>query len=154
MLVQDPARPGRLLTHRVYQVRPNNDLITKGDANSAPDSTPIRLAALRGVARLRVPGVGLPVQLWRAELGRRRQLCATFRRPLRVLAQAVLRSLAAEVGPLVLTARSNVTGRRSVAVLSWVGRRGVGERPRRPGRRAVAKRRRPMPCCTAARSVT
>jgi signal peptidase len=67
VLVQDPTRPSRLLTHRVYRVLPNNDLITKGDANSAPDSTPVRPAALQGVARLRVPWIGLPVQLWRAK---------------------------------------------------------------------------------------
>ncbi|MEU6009804.1 signal peptidase I [Streptomyces sp. NPDC047453] len=66
VLAQDPIRPGHLLTHRVYQVLPNNDLITKGDANSTPDSTPIRPTALQGVARLRVPWVGLAVQLWRA----------------------------------------------------------------------------------------
>ncbi|MDX3850249.1 S26 family signal peptidase [Streptomyces sp. AK02-01A] len=66
VLAQDPTRPGHLLTHRVYQVLPNNDLIIKGDANSAPDSTPLRPAALQGVARLRVPWIGLPVQLWRA----------------------------------------------------------------------------------------
>ncbi|MFE4534818.1 S26 family signal peptidase [Streptomyces scopuliridis] len=66
VLVQDPTRPSRLLTHRVHRVLPNNDLITKGDANSAPDSTPARPAALQGVARLRVPWVGLPVRLWRA----------------------------------------------------------------------------------------
>ncbi|MGW1106842.1 signal peptidase I [Streptomyces sp. NPDC002540] len=67
VLAQDPTRPGQLLTHRVHQVLPNNDLITKGDANSAPDSTPLRPTALQGVARLRVPWVGLPVQLWRAK---------------------------------------------------------------------------------------
>ncbi|MEV6160337.1 signal peptidase I [Streptomyces sp. NPDC052052] len=67
VLAQDPTRPGHLLTHRVYQVLPNNDLITKGDDNSTPDSTPIRSTALQGVARLRVPWIGLPVQLWRAK---------------------------------------------------------------------------------------
>ncbi|MEV5079075.1 signal peptidase I [Streptomyces sp. NPDC056159] len=67
VLVQDPTRPSHLLTHRVYQVLPNNNLITKGDANSTPDSTPIRPTALQGVARLRVPWIGLPVQLWRAK---------------------------------------------------------------------------------------
>ncbi|MEV0493864.1 signal peptidase I [Streptomyces atratus] len=67
VLAQDPTRPSRLLTHRVHQVLPNNNLITKGDANSTPDSTPIRPTALQGVARLRVPWIGLPVQLWRAE---------------------------------------------------------------------------------------
>ncbi|MFJ5111569.1 S26 family signal peptidase [Streptomyces sp. NPDC088551] len=67
VLAQDPTRPSRLLTHRVHQVLPNGDLITKGDANSTADSTPVRPTALQGVARLRVPGIGLPVQLWRAE---------------------------------------------------------------------------------------
>ncbi|MGW2057825.1 signal peptidase I [Streptomyces sp. NPDC001840] len=67
VLVQDPTRPGRLLTHRVHGVLPNNHLITKGDANSTPDSTPVRPTALKGVARLRVPWIGLPVQLWRAK---------------------------------------------------------------------------------------
>ncbi|MDT0469950.1 signal peptidase I [Streptomyces gibsoniae] len=67
VLAQDPTRPGHLLTHRVHQVLPNNGLITKGDANSTPDSTPIRPTALEGVARLRVPSIGLPVQLWRAK---------------------------------------------------------------------------------------
>ncbi|MFE4641925.1 hypothetical protein, partial [Streptomyces sp. NPDC056730] len=67
VLAQDPTRPSRLLTHRVHRVLPDGDLITKGDANSTPDSTPIRPRALQGVARLRVPGIGLPVQLWRAE---------------------------------------------------------------------------------------
>ncbi|MFJ9680523.1 signal peptidase I [Streptomyces sp. NPDC101194] len=66
VLAQDPTRPGHLLTHRVHRVLPNNDLITKGDANPAPDSTPIRPTALQGVARLRVPWIGLPAQLWRA----------------------------------------------------------------------------------------
>ncbi|WAL64871.1 signal peptidase I [Amycolatopsis cynarae] len=66
LLVQDRTRPGHLLTHRVYQVLPDNNLITKGDANSTPDSTPVRPADVRGVARLRVPWIGLPVQLWRA----------------------------------------------------------------------------------------
>ncbi|MGW3495967.1 signal peptidase I [Streptomyces sp. NPDC001020] len=66
VLAQDPTRPGHLLTHRVYHVLPNNDLITKGDDNFAPDSVPIRPTALQGVARLRVPWIGLSVQLWRA----------------------------------------------------------------------------------------
>ncbi|MFE2942185.1 S26 family signal peptidase [Streptomyces sp. NPDC059255] len=66
VLTQDSTRPSRLLTHRVHQVLPNKYLITKGDANSTPDSTPVGPTALQGVARLRVPWIGLPVQLWRA----------------------------------------------------------------------------------------
>lgn len=67
VLIQDPTRPSRLLTHRVHHVLPGNNLITKGDANSTPDSTPVRPTALKGVARLHVPWIGLPVQLWRAK---------------------------------------------------------------------------------------
>ncbi|GAB3167723.1 hypothetical protein GCM10027162_04120 [Streptomyces incanus] len=70
-------------------------------------------------------------------------------------------------GTVGLPARPNVTGRRSGAVLSWLGKTAWTSRQGRGGRRAargppgrtdrgrpVAQRRRPMPCCTAARSVT
>jgi signal peptidase I len=65
VLARDPGRPDGLFTHRVYQVRAD-DVITKGDANPSPDSTPLPRSAIRGVARVRVPWVGLPVQWWRA----------------------------------------------------------------------------------------
>ncbi|GDY31626.1 signal peptidase I [Gandjariella thermophila] len=68
VLAHDPGRPADLLTHRVVGAR-GDEVITKGDANSTPDPTPLRLSAIQGVARLRVPWVGLPVRLWRA--GRR-----------------------------------------------------------------------------------
>jgi len=80
--------------------------------------------------------------------------------------QIGIRLTALAAGPPTLPARPNVTGRRSGAVLSWVGKtawtsrqsRGGRRTARPPGRsdrgRPVAKRRRPMPCCTAARSVT
>ncbi|GAA2531417.1 hypothetical protein GCM10010398_15640 [Streptomyces fimbriatus] len=70
-------------------------------------------------------------------------------------------------GTAGLPAGPNVTGRGSGAVLSWVGKTAWTSRQRRGGRRAVrgppgrsgrgrpvAQRRRPMSCCTAARSVT
>jgi signal peptidase I len=73
VLARDPTRSTTLLTHRVHRVLPGNEVITKGDANPTPDSTPLRSSSIRGVARLRIPWIGLPVQLWRA----RRHLSAS-----------------------------------------------------------------------------
>lgn len=63
VLVKNPAEPDELLMHRLVGYDAQHRLITKGDANAAADSTPVPLANVRGVARLRVPLVGLPV-LW------------------------------------------------------------------------------------------
>ena len=63
VLVADPVRPGHLLMHRYVSQGPNGSLITRGDANGSADSTPVPLANVRGLPRMRVPGVGLPV-LW------------------------------------------------------------------------------------------
>lgn len=64
VLVDDPARPGRLLMHRVVRVLPDGSLVTKGDANATADSTPVPAANLRGFPALRIPMVGLPVVWW------------------------------------------------------------------------------------------
>jgi signal peptidase I len=61
--IDDPARPGHLLMHRVVKRDANGSLITKGDANASADRIPVPPSAVRGVARLRVPLAGLPV-LW------------------------------------------------------------------------------------------
>jgi signal peptidase I len=61
VLAADPARPGGLLLHRVVGRRPDGTLVTKGDANALPDSTPLPPGNLRGMARLRIPAVGVPV---------------------------------------------------------------------------------------------
>jgi signal peptidase len=61
ILAADPVRPGGLLLHRRVGRRPDGSLITKGDANALPDSTPVPAANLPGLARLRVPAVGVPV---------------------------------------------------------------------------------------------
>ena len=63
VLVDDPAHRGRLLTHRVVRRAADGDLVLKGDANALADSTPVPPAAVRGIARVAVPRLGLPV-LW------------------------------------------------------------------------------------------
>jgi signal peptidase len=63
VLVDDPAHRGRLLTHRVVSRTASGAFVLKGDANPAPDSTPVPADSVRGVARLAVPRLGLPV-LW------------------------------------------------------------------------------------------
>ena len=60
VLVDDPARPGDLLMHRLVRYDPEGRMILKGDANEAPDSTPVNPGSLRGVPRLRIPLIGLP----------------------------------------------------------------------------------------------
>ena len=62
---EDPAHPGVTLTHRVVAVNPDGSLQTKGDANAAPDSTPVQPGAVIGAARLVSPGAGLPFYWWR-----------------------------------------------------------------------------------------
>lgn len=66
VLAADPVRPGGLLLHRVVGRRPDGTLVTKGDANALPDSTPLPPANLRGLARLKVPAVGVPLLRLRA----------------------------------------------------------------------------------------
>jgi signal peptidase len=57
---QDPAEPGRYLLHRIVAVEADGYLISKGDANQSADSTPVPPQSVTGMARLRVPWVGLP----------------------------------------------------------------------------------------------
>jgi signal peptidase len=58
---QDPSEPDRHLMHRIVRIDPDGTLVTKGDANQSEDSTPVSPAAVTGMARVRVPWVGLPV---------------------------------------------------------------------------------------------
>jgi signal peptidase I len=62
ILAENPARPGSLITHRVIRIEDNGDFITKGDRNPSADSTPIPVANVKGIERLRVPIIGLPLQ--------------------------------------------------------------------------------------------
>ena len=66
VVVDSPVRPGRTLVHRLVRVDADGNLVTKGDANVADDSSPIKPSGLKGVGRLRVPYIGL-VAVWAQE---------------------------------------------------------------------------------------
>lgn len=60
LLFKDPDQPGRLRLHRLVTETPSGQLITRGDANGADDSSPVNPEDVYGVAILRAPGLGLP----------------------------------------------------------------------------------------------
>jgi signal peptidase I len=66
VVVDNPAQPGRTLVHRLVRVDADGNLVTKGDANTADDSSPIPPSGLKGVGRMRVPYIGL-VAVWAQE---------------------------------------------------------------------------------------
>lgn len=59
----DPAKPESTKTHRVIQIAADGTLITKGDANPTPDSVHVPMSDVRGLGRLLVRFVGLPL-IW------------------------------------------------------------------------------------------
>lgn len=63
----DPALPGRLVTHRVISQRPGEPLFfnTQGDANATPDPFPVPARAIRGRVMWDVPLLGYAVDLLR-----------------------------------------------------------------------------------------
>ena len=63
VLVDDPATPGQLLTHRVFERREDGSLVLKGDANRTPDSGIVTPAHVLGVGWVAVPRVGL-INVW------------------------------------------------------------------------------------------
>ncbi len=63
VVVDNPARPGRTLAHRVDSVRPDGSVVAGGDANASADSTSVAPGEVLGRGRLRVPGVGM-VSVW------------------------------------------------------------------------------------------
>jgi hypothetical protein len=66
LLFEDPDRPDRLRMHRFVRVDDDGLLVTRGDANTGEDSSPVAVSAVRGVGTLRVPWVALPV-VWLRE---------------------------------------------------------------------------------------
>jgi signal peptidase I len=56
----DPTHPGRTLVHRVVERHGDGTVTTRGDANPVADPAPVRASAVLGLARLRVPWIGLP----------------------------------------------------------------------------------------------
>ncbi|AEV86124.1 Signal peptidase I W [Actinoplanes sp. SE50] len=75
VLVDNPARPGHLLLHRVVRRTADGSLITKGDANATEDSTPVPPSSVRGLPRLLIRWIGLPVY-WHGR-GEHRKVLAT-----------------------------------------------------------------------------
>lgn len=62
LLAEDPNKPDRLVTHRVVEiVNKGESYITKGDANVSNDSTPVPLENIKGIEKLRVPYIGIPI---------------------------------------------------------------------------------------------
>jgi signal peptidase I len=66
LLFVDPQQPDRLLLHRLVSIDESGRLVTRGDANQSDDSVHVAPSDVRGLARLRVPLIGLPA-LWRLE---------------------------------------------------------------------------------------
>ncbi|ROS60987.1 signal peptidase I [Frigoribacterium sp. PhB160] len=60
LLFQDPDHADHLRLHRYDDNGQGTQIITKGDANPAADSTPIDRSAVVGVGYLRVPYLGTP----------------------------------------------------------------------------------------------
>lgn len=54
---------GSLVTHRIEAKLADGTFITRGDANREVDSSPVGYDQIRGVVRLRVPMIGLPM-IW------------------------------------------------------------------------------------------
>ncbi len=65
ILYPNPARPDQRLLHRIVEIREDGMLVTKGDANTMEDSTPIDPSTVIGVGRILVPVIGLPI-VWAA----------------------------------------------------------------------------------------
>lgn len=63
LLVDDPDHTDRLRLHRLVDITASGGLVTKGDANTDPDSSTVALDEVRGVAVIRSPFAGLPV-MW------------------------------------------------------------------------------------------
>lgn len=59
LVFHDPGGSG-LVSHRLHAVNDDGTLVTWGDANGEPDSTPIRPESVVGVGRILVPWVGAP----------------------------------------------------------------------------------------------
>jgi signal peptidase len=50
-------RNGETITHRVVQIE-SGSVITKGDANNAPDAAPVFVSEIKGIYLFTVPGAG------------------------------------------------------------------------------------------------
>ena len=67
-IVTFKEKEGRTVTHRVADIK-DNQLITKGDANNAEDTTPVTQNMILGKVVYWVPLLGYPVYYARTKLG-------------------------------------------------------------------------------------
>ncbi len=63
IVFHDPVDPDHLIVHRFQHYRDKTSVITKGDANLITDTTAVPIGNVVGIARLRVPWIGMP-SLW------------------------------------------------------------------------------------------
>ncbi|HEX9089074.1 MAG TPA: signal peptidase I [Arthrobacter sp.] len=66
LLAVNPLDKGTLFTHRVVNILPDGRIITKGDNNGSLDPEPLPTASIRGIEKLRIPGIGMPIQAFHA----------------------------------------------------------------------------------------
>jgi signal peptidase I len=57
----DAYRAGTVKSHRVISINDNGTLVTKGDANPTADPTPVPMSDVKGIGRLLVRWIGLPL---------------------------------------------------------------------------------------------
>jgi signal peptidase I len=76
VVFRDPTNPAVVLSHRIRAIATDGTLATQGDANLVDDPFEVTASDLLGVARLRVPAIGLP-RVWWTE-GRWELLAAGF----------------------------------------------------------------------------
>lgn len=60
LLAAAPGEEDSRLLHRFHSTSEDGRIVLQGDANAAPDSSPVTAEAVQGVGVLRVPWVGLP----------------------------------------------------------------------------------------------
>ena len=61
IVFNSPSKPGEVLTHRVVRFDGPREIVTKGDANRIDDTGRIKMSDVRGLGRLLVRWVGLPL---------------------------------------------------------------------------------------------
>jgi signal peptidase I len=63
LLAKNAERPGTLITHRVVKILPDGaGYITKGDANRSQDDITLLPQNIKGIERIRIPYIGIPIQ--------------------------------------------------------------------------------------------
>lgn len=66
ILASDPADPNTLFTHRIIRLMDDGSFMTKGDANAQVDRMTVQPEQIKGIERLRIPYIGIPVREMKA----------------------------------------------------------------------------------------